>query len=64
MIIGVAKELGIGERFQCGNDEKEYTRVLFEEKDTVLYRCVENICATSGDIVYFIPSNEEVVAIY
>ena len=54
-----ANKITIGRKFKRKNENEIYTRIKFENKLTVIYRCVENIVAESewGN-VYFIPCNE------
>lgn len=54
-----ANNIKVGGSFKRKNENVIYTRIKFENKLTVIYRCVENIVARTGfDNVCFIPCNE------
>ena len=54
-----ATNIKVGGSFKRKDENVIYTRIKFEDKLTVIYRCVENIVAKVGwDNVCFIPCNE------
>lgn len=54
-----AANIKVGGSFKRKDENVIYTRIKFENKLTVIYRCVENIVAKVGwDNVCFIPCNE------
>lgn len=54
-----ANNIKVSGSFKRKDENVIYTRIKFENKLTVIYRCVENIVAKIGvDNVCFIPCNE------
>ena len=56
-----SQDVKVGETFSREEEERKLKRVLFEGKETVIYRCTVNVAALSDDDeVVFVPVGETI----